>query len=34
MAAEIFLEMNGYELDAPEADAVLIIDRLAAGEIE
>ena len=33
-AVGIFLEMNGYELSAPEADAVLIIEKLAAGEIE
>jgi len=32
--AGVFLEMNGFELNAAEADAVLIIEKLAAGEIE
>ncbi len=30
----VFLEMNGYELNAPEADTVLIIENLASGKIE
>lgn len=33
-AAGVFLEMNGFELNAAEADAVLIIEKLAAGQIE
>lgn len=33
MVAAIFLEINGYELDAPETDAVIIFQQLAAGEI-
>ena len=32
--AGVFLEMNGFKLNAAEADAVLIIEKLAAGEIE
>lgn len=31
--AAIFLEINGYSLDAPEPDAVIIIDKLAAGNL-
>ena len=29
----IFLEINGYSLDAPEPDAVVIIEELAAGNL-
>ena len=29
--AAIFLELNGYHLDAPEAEAVVIFKKLAAG---
>jgi death on curing protein len=32
--AAVFLELNGYTLDAPEAEAVLIYAQLAAGEID
>lgn len=32
--AGVFLDMNGLELKAAEADAVVIIEKLAAGEIE
>ena len=31
--AAIFLELNGYSLDAPEPETVLIIEQLAAGEL-
>ncbi len=31
--ASIFLEINGYSLDAPEPDAVVIIEDLAAGKL-
>jgi len=31
--AGIFLEINGYVLDAPEADTVVMFEQLAAGEI-
>ena len=31
--AAIFLELNGYNLDAPEAEAVVIIEKLAAGNL-
>lgn len=30
----VFLELNGYTLDAPEAEAVIVYQKLAAGEIE
>ena len=29
----LFLELNGYSLDAPEAEAVLVFERLASGEL-
>lgn len=29
----VFLELNGYSLNAPEAEAVLIFEQLAAGNI-
>ena len=29
----MFLEINGYSLETPEADAVVIIEELAAGEL-
>lgn len=29
----IFLELNGYSLDAPEAEAVVIFKQLAAGDL-
>ncbi len=31
--AAIFLELNGYSLDAPEAEAVVIFEKLAAGNL-
>ena len=31
--AAIFLEINGYNLNAPEPDAVVIIEDLAAGKL-
>jgi len=31
--ASIFLEINGYSLDAPEPDAVVTIEDLAAGNL-
>ncbi|HHA18763.1 MAG TPA: type II toxin-antitoxin system death-on-curing family toxin [Methylophaga sp.] len=31
--AAIFLEMNGYSLNAPEADAAVTIEQLAAGNL-
>jgi len=31
--AAMFLEMNGYSLDAPEPNAVVIIEELAAGNL-
>ncbi|MCB1984035.1 MAG: type II toxin-antitoxin system death-on-curing family toxin [Burkholderiales bacterium] len=31
--AAIFLEINGYTLDAPEAECVIIFEQLAAGKI-
>jgi len=31
--AALFLELNGYNLDAPEAEAVVIIEKLAAGNL-
>jgi death-on-curing protein len=30
----VFLEMNGYRLDAPEVETVVVMLRLAAGEME
>lgn len=30
--AAVFLELNGYSLDAPEAEAVVIYQQLAAGD--
>ena len=30
----IFLEINGYSFDAPEPDAVVVIEGLAAGTLE
>ncbi len=32
MVMYVFLEINGYRLDAPEVDAVDLMLRLAAGE--
>ena len=29
----IFLELNGYSLDAPEPEAVVIFEQLAAGDL-
>ncbi len=29
----IFLELNGYSFDAPETEAVVIIEQLAAGDL-
>jgi death-on-curing protein len=34
MAAALFLEINGYKLQAPEEEAVIMTRDLAAGEIE
>ena len=31
--AAIFLELNGYTLNAPEAEAVVIFEKLAAGKL-
>ncbi len=31
--AAIFLELNGYSLNAPEAEAVVIFEKLAAGNL-
>ncbi len=31
--AAIFLELNGYSLNAPEAEAVIIFEKLAAGNL-
>ena len=31
--AAIFLELNNYNLDAPEAEAVIIFEKLAAGNL-
>ncbi|MCP5146353.1 MAG: type II toxin-antitoxin system death-on-curing family toxin [Gammaproteobacteria bacterium] len=32
--AAVFLELNGYTLDASEAEAVIMFQRLAAGEVD
>ena len=32
--AGVFLELNGCALNAPEADAVVIIEQLASGQLE
>jgi len=32
--AAVFLELNGFTLNAPEAEAVIMYQRLAAGELE
>ena len=29
----VFLELNGFELDAPEPEAVIVFEQLAAGNI-
>ncbi len=29
----IFLELNGYSLNAPETETVVIIEQLAAGDL-
>lgn len=31
--AAIFLEMNGFSLNAPEPETVVVIEKLAAGEL-
>ncbi len=31
--AAIFLEINGYTLDAPESGTVLVLEKLAAGDL-
>lgn len=31
--AAVFLELNGYSLDAPEPEAVLVYQRLASGSL-
>lgn len=33
VAANVFLQLNGYELTAPEPEAVIVIRDLAAGEL-
>jgi death-on-curing protein len=33
-AIDVFLQINGYELTAPEPDAVVVMLALAAGEID
>ena len=32
--AAVFLELNGFTLNAPEAEAVIMYQQLAAGELE
>ena len=32
--AAVFLEINGYSLNAPEAEAVLMYEQLASGDLE
>lgn len=32
--AAVFLELNGYTLDAPEAETVIVYQQLATGEME
>ncbi len=32
-ASAVFLEVNGYALEAPEAETALLFEQLAAGEI-
>ena len=32
-ASAVFLEINGYSLEAPEAETALLFEQLAAGEI-
>jgi len=34
MVMYVFLEINGYRLDAPEVKAVDVMLRLAAGELD
>ena len=34
VCATLFLEMNGYTVDAPEADTVIIMEALAAGTLD
>lgn len=34
VAVELFLHLNGWHLDAPDADCVLIMLNLAAGDID
>ncbi len=34
MAIYVFLQINGYELEATEPEAVIAMERLAAGELE
>lgn len=31
--AAVFLDLNGYSLDAPEAEAVVIFEQLATGDL-
>lgn len=33
VAAAVFLELNGYSLDAPEVEAAVMYEHLAAGEV-
>lgn len=32
--AAVFLDLNGFTLDAPEAEAVIVYQQLASGELE
>ena len=34
VAMELFLQLNGWRLDSPDGDCVLVMLRLAAGEID
>jgi death on curing protein len=34
VAIDVFLQLNGYELTAPEADTVVTIEALAAGQMD
>ena len=33
-AMDVFLQLNGYEIDAPEVEAVAVIQDLAAGRFD
>jgi len=34
VVSAVFLELNGYELNAPEAEAAIVFLKLAAGELK